>query len=243
MDYTRFIKTEKLPGMWCPGCSISALLHLCPQVFEELKFARTNTAVISGIGCTGRIAGYFNLDSVHTIHGRALPIAEGVKTANPELNIVVISGDGDLLSIGGNHLLHTSRRNPDITVICYNNEIYGLTGGQMSPKTRKGQITLTSPKGSTIDHINIQKILLSNERCFYARTSIFDIRHAKEVIKQAITYKGFSFVEVMSYCFESDGRRRGFKNPAEMVEGLRKKYKIAGQKNELKDDELGIVIK
>jgi len=242
-DYTKFIKTKKLPGLWCVGCSIPALLHQSAKAFLDLKFNNKNTVLISGIGCTGRIAGYFDLDSVHTIHGRVLPVAEGVKSANPKLNVVVISGDGDLISMGGNHLLNTSRRNPDITAICYNNEIYGLTGGQMSPETRKGNITITSPKGAMFNRLNVQGVLISNEKYFYGRTSIFDMDHLNKVIKSAIKHKGFSFVEVMGYCFESDGRRRGFKNVGEMVGALREKYKIVEGKRLLGENELGIVRK
>ena len=243
MDYTKFIKTEKLPGIWCQGCALPSLLYKGSEVFTELGYKKNNTVVVSGIGCTGRLAGFFNLDSVHTIHGRALPIAEGIKIGNPNLNVVVISGDGDLLGIGGNHLLHSSRRDPNITVICYNNEIFGLTGGQTSARTRVGSVTITSPEGSKYNRVNVYGIVTSNRRYFYGRASIFDINHLKEIIKQAVKYKGFSFVEVMGFCFESDGRRRGFKKTIDMINDLKSRYKIVKNKKDLKEDELGIVVK
>jgi len=240
INYTKFVKTEKLPGVWCDGCFVPALLMQSAVVFDQLKFKNSDTAVVSGIGCTGRIAGYFNLDSVHSIHGRAASVAEGIKTQNPKMNVVVISGDGDLLSIGGNHLLHTSRRNPDITVICYNNEIYGLTGGQTSPETRKGNITLTSPQGSKFNRLNAQKIVSSNDKYFYGRTAIFNLDHFKKVLSEALKHKGFSFIEVMGFCYETDGRRRGYKKPLEMIEEMKKSYSVTEEQGELKDNELGI---
>lgn len=210
----------------------------------NLKLKYKNTTVISGIGCTGRSAGYFNLDTVHTAHGRALPLAEGIKIANPKMNVIVVSGDGDLLSIGGNHLIHTSRRNTDITAICYVNEIYALTGGQVAPTTKMGIKTITTPKGNPYMRVKSQSIITSYPNHFFARTSIYHQKHLLSCIKKGIKHKGFAFIEIEGFCFETDGRRRGYKNATEMMEEIKEKFKIRSKisSTPLKDNELGIVI-
>ncbi len=137
-SYKELLKLRRFPHTWCPGCGIGAVLKNVAMAMKELGWDHKNTVAVSGIGCSGRMSGYMNLDAVHTPHGRALTAAETIKTVRPDLNVTVLSGDGDLASIGGNHLLHTSRRNVDITVFCNDNEIYGLTGGQAGPTTPQG---------------------------------------------------------------------------------------------------------
>ncbi len=235
----RYIKKEKLPTLWCSGCGLGLILQNTAKAFEELNPGKI--AVVSGIGCTGRSAGYLNVDSLHTLHGRAVPAAEGMKISAPELNIVVLSGDGDLLGIGGNHLLHASRRNTNITIICNSNETYGLTGGQLSPTTKKGLKTPTSPYGNPYPPINVQGLLTSNEKYFYARTSAYHVDHMKKVIKEAVQWNGFAFVEIIGICIECFGKRQGYKHGYEMLAGLKKDYKIAGETKKLRDNELGVV--
>ncbi len=229
-----YLATKKFPTMWCPGCSLNVVLNQTASAFGELGLEKEKTTVVSGIGCTGRSSGYFDLDSVHTPHGRPIPVAEGIKHANPEMNVVVVSGDGDLLGIGGNHLLHSSRRNPNITVICVTNEVYGLTGGQLAPTAQKGAKTLTSPNGSTSDPLNIQGLLTLNKKYFYARTTAFHVEHIKECVKEAIKWEGFSFVEIITMCHTNYARRLGFKNNAEILKKLEEDFsdKIGIFKNE-----------
>lgn len=240
MTYMDYIKKERLPTTWCPGCGLGLILRETAKVFDILK--PKNLVAVSGIGCTGRSAGYLNLDSVHGLHGRAIPLAEGMKHANKKLNIVIISGDGDLIGIGGNHLLSASRRNPDITVLCASNEIYGMTGGQMSPTTKMGAKTLTSPQGNIYHPMNVQGLLMANENYFYARTTVFHVEHMNKCIEEAMKHKGFSFVEIIENCIANNGRRLGFKNGYDMMLSY-KQYKIINNAEELKDDELGIVSK
>lgn len=240
MSFQRFIRKEAVPLKWCPGCGLHALFYATCAILDELN--KENTVIVSGIGCTGRGAGYFNLDSVHGIHGRAIPLAVGIKTTNPDLNVMVFSGDGDLLGIGGNHLLHSARRNDDITVICNNNEVFAMTGGQLAPTTRIGGITTTTPEGSTIQPINTQGILLSNKKYFYARSSPIFKEHLKKCLKQALEYKGFSFIEVISPCIINYARKMG-KSAADMFKEIKETYKICAQNRPLKDNELGIVKK
>jgi len=240
MSYQDYLRLDRYPTSWCPGCGIGTVMKTVAQAFEELGFKKDETTVISGIGCSGRAAGYFKMDTIHGLHGRALPLAEGVKLTRPEMNVVVISGDGDLAGIGGNHLLHACKRNNNITVICNNNFIYGMTGGQKSPTTGKGVITLTSPYGNSEEPINIQGIIRVNKR-FYARTTTFHLQHMKKCVKEALQHPGFAFVDIVSHCVENYGRRLGFKNAYDMLMSFKQNYKIVEESKELADNELGIV--
>ncbi|MBW3018104.1 2-oxoacid:ferredoxin oxidoreductase subunit beta, partial [Candidatus Woesearchaeota archaeon] len=210
MKDMKYFKQELFPTIWCPGCGIGLAMKETANAFEELGLKNNQISVVSGIGCSGRAAGYFKADSIHGCHGRAIPVAEGLKRANPELNVIVFSGDGDIVGIGGNHLIHSPRRDTDITVICINNQTYGLTGGQLAPTSSKGAITMTSPYGSNYYPINIQGLILANKRFFYARTTAFHIDHMRKCIKEALQFKGFSFVEVITNCVETYGKRQGY---------------------------------
>ncbi len=231
-----------MPTTWCPGCSIGTVFKQLASTLSDMSIGKQDLTVVSGIGCSGRAAGYFDVDSVHGTHGRAIPIAEGVKRGNDKLNVIVFSGDGDLSGIGGNHLLHSSRRDINLTVICINNEIYGMTGGQMAPTTKVGIKTLTSPLGNSYNPVNLQGIITSNKRHFYARSSTFQIAHLQKCIKEAIEWDGFAFIDVISYCIENNGRRLGFKSGYEMLEHNKKEFKVnSSPEGRLKDDELGII--
>ena len=235
-----YIKQKSLPTPWCPGCGNGTVLKGVCDAFEELKLKKDNTVVVSGIGCSGRSAGTFNLDSVHTVHGRAIPVAEGIKMASDDLNVVVLSGDGDLLGIGGNHLVHASRRNTNITVVCFSNEIYGMTGGQAAPTTKHGTKTLTTPKGSTECPINLQPLIKAHNS-FYAKTTVYHTKHLEQCVVEALKYEGFAFVEVMTHCITNNGRRLGFKNASEMLLQFKENYKINDRPDVLRPEEIGII--
>jgi len=211
------------------------------MALNELGWNHQNTVVVSGIGCSGRMASYMNFDAVHTPHGRALTAAETIKTVRPDLNVIVLSGDGDLASIGGNHLLHTSRRNADITVFCNDNEIYGLTGGQAGPTTPKGTKTITSPRGEPYSPLRLGRILTHQAPYFYARTSVYHLNHFRTCIREALQWKGFSFVDIISDCIELNGRRLGFKTAHQMFKWFDERFHIVeGTRDHLGEDELGI---
>ncbi|MBW3015407.1 2-oxoacid:ferredoxin oxidoreductase subunit beta [Candidatus Woesearchaeota archaeon] len=234
------VKTEEV--VWCKGCGLSILLHAVGQTLEKLNMNKQNSTVVSGIGCAARGSGYFDLDGINGLHGRAIPLAEGIKLAKPEINTFVFSGDGDLTGIGGNHLIHASRRNTDITVICANNEIYGMTGGQKSPLTPLGTKTMTSPKGNRWDPVNIQGIITSNKKHFYARTTVAHLPHLKKCLEEAFRHKGFSFVEVKINCLSNYGRRIGFKSFFDMLKHYKETFTInQSPTTGLKDNELGII--
>lgn len=240
-SYKNLLKMHRYPHTWCPGCGIGAVMKNVAMVLSDLGWNHQNTAVVSGIGCSGRMASYMNFDAVHTPHGRALTAAEAIKTARPDLNVIVLSGDGDLASIGGNHLLHTSRRNADITTFCNDNEIYGLTGGQAGPTTPKGTKTITSPQGIPYSPLRLSRILTQQVPYFYARTSVYHLNHFRMCIREALQWKGFSFVDILSDCIELNGRRLGFKTAYQMFKWFEQRFHIVeGIQDHLEEDELGI---
>lgn len=240
--FTDLLRLDRFPTMWCPGCGLGTVMIQLAKVIDELGLDHTNSAIICGIGCTGRMAGYFQLDGVHTLHGRALPVAEAVRMVNPDLNVIVVSGDGDLASIGGNHLVHSARRNANLTVICNDNDIYGLTGGQAGPTTPKGTKTVTSPQGEYYEPLNIQSLIMASAKYFYAKTTAFHQAHLRKCMREAISWPGFAFVDIASQCIENNGRRLGFNSGWEMLQHYRETYKRAPDGAErLGPGEIGIV--
>ena len=185
---------------WCPGCGDYSILAQMKKVLAPIGIAREKTVFISGIGCSSRFPYYMNTYGFHSIHGRAPAFATGLKVANPELAVWVITGDGDGLSIGGNHLLHAMRRNIDLKIVLFNNEIYGLTKGQYSPTSRTGTLTKSSPTGSVEDPLPPLTLALAAGATFVARTTDVDIKHLAETLTRAAHHKGTAFVEVYQNC-------------------------------------------
>jgi 2-oxoglutarate ferredoxin oxidoreductase subunit beta len=195
-----FLRMERMPHIWCPGCGIGTTVNCFAHALETSGLDLTKVSVVSGIGCTGRVAGYVNLDSFHATHGRAIPFATGLKLANPELKVIVYSGDGDLTAIGGNHFIHACRRNLDITVILINNFIYGMTGGQVAPTTPMTATASTTPFGNFEQPFNLPYLAESSGAVYVARWTAYHVRHVTKAIKEAIAKKGFSFVEILAPC-------------------------------------------
>ncbi len=195
-----FLRMDRMPHIWCPGCGIGTTVNCFAHALESSGLDLTKVAVVSGIGCTGRVAGYLHLDSFHTTHGRAIPFATGLKLANPGLKVVVYSGDGDLSAIGGNHFIHAARRNVDITVVLINNSTYGMTGGQVAPTTPLGAVASTTPYGNFESAFNLPALADSCGAVYVARWTAFHVRHATKAIKEALAKKGFSFVEILAPC-------------------------------------------
>jgi 2-oxoglutarate ferredoxin oxidoreductase subunit beta len=196
----RFLRTERMPHIWCPGCGIGTTVNCFARALEISRLDLKKVSVVSGIGCTGRVAGYIKLDSFHTTHGRAIPFATGLKLANPKLKVVVYSGDGDLISIGGNHFIHAARRNMDITVICVNNFTYAMTGGQVGPTTPLKAIVTTAPYGNFEDSFNLPYLAESCGAVYVARWTAYHVRHLQKSMKEALLKKGFSFIEILAPC-------------------------------------------
>ena len=185
---------------WCPGCGDYAVLTGVKKALAKLPIRKENHVFVSGIGCAARFPYYMNTYGMHTIHGRSLSVATGIKLANPELNVCIVSGDGDLLSIGGNHTFHTMRRNVDLTILLLNNRIYGLTKGQYSPTSERGKITKSTPQGSPDNPANPLALAVSAGCTFIARTIDVDLKLFDSVYTRAIRHKGTSFVEVYQDC-------------------------------------------
>ncbi|UCC60618.1 MAG: 2-oxoacid:ferredoxin oxidoreductase subunit beta [Dehalococcoidia bacterium] len=200
------LRQDRMPHIWCPGCGIGPAVGCFIRAIESSGLDQDKIALISGIGCTGRVAGYVKLDSFHTTHGRALPFAMGLGLGNPELNVVVFSGDGDLIAIGGNHLIHTARRNVDMTVICLNNFNYGMTGGQMGPTTPLNARSNTSPYGNIEYPFNVPYLVAASGATYVARWTMLHARQLEWSIAEALTKPGFSFIEVLGPCPTLYGR-------------------------------------
>ena len=200
------LRMERIPHIWCPGCGIGTTVTAFAAALEKLEWDLDNVCIVSGIGCTGRVAGYMKLDSFHTTHGRAIPYATGIKLGNPKLKVIVFSGDGDLIAIGGNHFIHAARRNIDLTVICVNNFIYAMTGGQMAPTTPAKGYATTSPYGSFEMPFNIPHLAESCGAVYVARWTALHIRRLTEAIMEALQKPGFSLVEVITPCANYWGR-------------------------------------
>ena len=205
------LRTDRLPHIWCPGCGIGIGLGTFTQALKEAEIPLDRLSVVSGIGCTGRVAGYVKCDSFHTTHGRAIPFAVGLHLGNPDLEVVVFSGDGDMAAIGGNHLIHAARRNVDLTVICINNFNYGMTGGQAGPTSQTRARTSTTPRGNVEAPFNLPALLRAAGATYVARWTVLDLGRLRRSMIEALNHRGFAFVEVISPCPIYYGRfnRRG----------------------------------
>lgn len=201
------LRMERIPHIWCPTCGIGTAVSCFVSALEKFDHPLDEIAVVSGIGCTGRVAGYIKLDSFHSTHGRAIPFATGIKLSNPKMKVVVFSGDGDLISIGGNHFIHAARRNMDITVICVNNFIYAMTGGQCAPTTPLTANSSTSPYGNNDRPFNLPLLAASSGAVYVARWTSLHIRRLTKAITEALYKPGFSFVEVIAPCSTLYARR------------------------------------
>lgn len=215
--FSKYLRAEMMPHIWCPGCGNGIVLNCFVHALDELKYDLDKLVVVSGIGCIGRTAGYVNTDSFHTTHGRALAFATGVKLANPELELVVISGDGDLFAIGGNHFIHAARRNMGIKVLCVNNLNYGMTGGQQGPTTPLDSLTTTSPYGNIEHPFNLVHLAAASGSTYVARWTTLHVRRLTQSIKKMMQKKGFCFVEVLAQCPEIYGRYNKMRSGLEMM--------------------------
>ncbi|HIP89693.1 MAG TPA: 2-oxoacid:ferredoxin oxidoreductase subunit beta [Thermococcus paralvinellae] len=214
----RYLRKEALPTALCPGCGGGTVLNAFANAIDQLKLDPRDLVVVSGIGCSAWIASpYFLADTLHTTHGRAIAFATGVKVGLPDKKVVVISGDGDLAGIGGNHLIHAARRNIDITVILVNNFIYGMTGGQVAPTTPFGARTTTTPYRNIEHPLNIAEVIAEAGASYVARWTTAHVYQLIESMKKALQVKGFSLVEAISQCPVQFGRRNKMKEPAEML--------------------------
>jgi len=199
-------RADRLPHIWCPGCGIGPAMHAFAQAMVESGIPLSRHISVSGIGCTGRVPGYLNMDSYHTTHGRAIPFAMAIALVKPELEVTVFSGDGDLFAIGGNHFIHAARRNVDLNVICINNFNYGMTGGQVGPTTPMGARATTAPYGNYEQPFNLPYLAAATGAVFVARWTSLHLRQLKQAFLRAMKKRGFTFVEVLAPCPVGFGR-------------------------------------
>ena len=207
LEFEELLHTRRLPHIWCPGCGIGSVTAAFLRVMVDLGSTREKTVVVGGIGCSSRATGYLDLNTVHTLHGRALAFATGIKMARPDFTVVVFTGDGDGAAIGGNHLIHACRRNIDITCILFNNQVYGMTGGQLSPTMNIGNKATTAPFGQVEPPFDLCRLTEGAGATFVARGTAGRIRQLEKLIKQGIEHEGFSFVEAVVPCPTEYGRR------------------------------------
>jgi 2-oxoglutarate ferredoxin oxidoreductase subunit beta len=197
----------RLPHIWCPGCGNGIVTSAIVKAIDKAGLDQDKTVIVSGIGCSSRASGYLNFDTVHSAHGRALPVATGIKLAEPDLNVIVITGDGDCTAIGGNHFLHAARRNVNLTVVLFNNNIYGMTGGQYSPLTPVDSKASTAPYGTIERSFDVAEVAKASGATFVARGTAYHVPLLTDLIAQAIRHEGFALVETITQCPISYGRQ------------------------------------
>jgi len=233
-----YIRQRFFPHLWCSGCGHGIVLNGLIRSVEKLGMSRNEMVMVSGIGCSSRISGYMDFHTLHTIHGRALAFATGVKLSKPELNVIVPMGDGDALSIGGNHFIHAARRNIDITAIVMNNRIYGMTGGQYSPLSGPGIMATTAPYSNIDQGFDVVEMARAAGATFVARTTTYHVQQMSDIIRAAILHEGFSVVEVMSQCPTYFGRKNKQGGAVEMMKRMKDGTTPIGSKKKAEHPEL-----
>lgn len=242
--YIKYLREDRLPHIFCPGCGNGIVMNTFFKGMEKAGIQLDDVSLVSGIGCSSRIPGYVKCDSLHTTHGRPISFATGLKLANPERNVVVFSGDGDCASIGGNHLIHAARKNIDLTVICINNNIYGMTGGQISPTSPKGSFGTTAPYGSFEKPFQLSELVATAGASFVARYTTAHALMLTFAIEAGLKNKGFSFIEVVSQCPTYYGRKNKIKKPVDMLNWLKDNsiFKMQADNMEPEEKEGKIII-
>ena len=220
-EYMYLRPTKKFPNVWCAGCGIGIVMGALIRAIDRTGLEKDDVALVSGIGCTGRMPVYMDFNTIHTTHGRALAFATGLKIAKPKMKVIAIMGDGDALAIGGNHFIHAARRNIGITAIVVNNNIYGMTGGQYSPTTPIGGRASTAPYGNIEPPMPICELAKAAGATFVARSTVYHAVELDRFIEQAIRKNGFSLVEAVSYCHTTYGRMNKLGNTVDMMRQLK----------------------
>jgi len=238
VDYEKYLRSDHIPHIWCPGCGHGISLKAIIRAVDTLGWTNDEIAMISGIGCSGRAPGYVDSNTLHTTHGRGIAFATGVKLANPSLHTIVVTGDGDGIAIGGNHLIHAARRNLDINVVLLNNYIYGMTGGQVSPTTPLGCKATTAPYGNYEHAFNIAELVAAAGGNFVARGTVYHAAQLEKLLIKAFEKNGFSFVEVMSPCPTAYGRKNRLKGVLAMMYDLKDRTVPVALASKMSEEEL-----
>ena len=220
--HERYLRhSKKFPNIWCAGCGIGIVLGAIIRAVDKLQLNKDDVALLSGIGCTGRMPVYVDFNTLHTTHGRALAFATGLKMVRPEMKVITVMGDGDALAIGGNHFIHAARRNIGLTAIVVNNYTYGMTGGQYSPTTPIGAQAATAPYGHIEQPFPIAELAVAAGAAFVARSTVYHVQELEKYIAQAMTKDGFAVVEAVSYCHTTLGRINRWGTAPDMMRHLK----------------------
>lgn len=237
-ELVNYLRIDRWPTVWCPGCGNGIILKSFIEAVHELQLEKDRVAVVSGIGCSSRATGYLDFNTMHTLHGRAIAFATGVKLARPDFKVVVMGGDGDLTAIGGNHFIHACRRNMDLTVIVFNNMIYGMTGGQHSPTTPHDKIASTMPYGNIENSFDVVNLALSAGATYVARSTVYHYSMTVKYIKEGIKHKGMSVIEVLTNCHTYYGRYNGMRNAWDIHDFFKKNAVLKEKADKMTEDEL-----
>ncbi len=240
--YSYLRQTKKFPNVWCSGCGIGVVMGALIRAVDRLALPKDDVAVVSGIGCTGRMPVYLDFNTMHTTHGRALAFATGLKLAQPRLKVIVVMGDGDALAIGGNHFIHAARRNIGLTAIVVNNSIYGMTGGQYSPTTPLDLRATTAPYGNIEQPFPVCDLAIAAGASFVARSTVYHAVELDRYIEQAIRKNGFSLVEAVSYCHTTFGRINKLGAAVQMMRQLKDNSVTRTAADKLTPDERAVKI-
>ncbi|WP_289002121.1 2-oxoacid:ferredoxin oxidoreductase subunit beta [uncultured Megasphaera sp.] len=236
--YDRYLRQDKLPHIWCSGCGNGIVTNALIRAVDKAGIDPDQVVVIAGVGCSSRANGYLNFCGLHTNHGRPLAYATGVKMANPKLHVIVVTGDGDCASIGGNHFIHACRRNLDITTVIYNNDNYGMTGGQYSPTTPTGAKSKTTVYGNIDAPFDLCQLAQAAGATYVARSTVYHVQMLTDQITKGLQHKGFSVIEAMSSCPTLFGRLNKLGGPAEMLQHFKDQSIMLAQARKLQPEEI-----
>jgi 2-oxoglutarate/2-oxoacid ferredoxin oxidoreductase subunit beta len=236
--FMKYLRKERLPNIFCAGCGNGIVMNTFFNGMEMAEIDFEKVVMVSGIGCSSRIPGYVKCDSLHTTHGRPISFATGIKLANPQNQVVIFTGDGDAAAIGGNHLIHGARRNINLTVICINNSIYGMTGGQISPTSPQGSYGTTAPFGSLEMPFDLSRLVKAAGASYVARWTTAHPLQLSNAIKKALQNNGFSFVEVISQCPTYYGRKNRMRSPIDMIQRMKEESILKKKAENLSLEEL-----
>ncbi len=236
-DYDKYLRKDKLPHIWCPGCGHGIVLKSLLRAIDKAKLSKDDLCMVSGIGCSSRTPGYVDFNTMHTLHGRAFAFATGLKLAKPKLKMIVATGDGDALAIGGNHFIHTCRRNIDMLIIIYSNSIYGMTGGQYSPTTPMGSVATTSRYGNVEPPFDPCEIAKAAGATFVARSTAYHMNELEKILYEALQHKGTAVVEVIDSCPIYFGRMNKYKSASHMMEEIEKGGTVSAKQPEKRPPE------
>ncbi|MBE0411538.1 MAG: 2-oxoacid:ferredoxin oxidoreductase subunit beta, partial [Anaerolineales bacterium] len=241
--YAYLRQTKKFPNVWCAGCGIGIVMSAMIRAIDRIGLDQDDIALVSGIGCSGRLPVYLDFNTIHTTHGRALAFATGLKMAKPNLKVIVVMGDGDALAIGGNHFIHAARRNIGLTAIVINNSIYGMTGGQYSPTTPMEGMATTAPYGNIEQPFPICDLAIAAGASFVARSTVYHAVELDRFLEKGILKEGFSLIEAVSYCHTTYGRLNKLGSAVDMMRWLKENSlsKTAAEKSQNEDDANKIV--